>query len=136
MFTKYRLSFKLTKCDFFKPRVEFIDHNLTTYEHFPAESKFDLIQHWLLPPNTISLLSFIGLCGFYNRYYPWFETNIKPLRQLKRASHRKFTPIISWTPSLITLFDDCEQKLIPLLSYCDTIVRSHHSLRQIDLLLE
>ena len=31
VFTKYRLSFKLTKCDFFKPRVESVDHHLTTY---------------------------------------------------------------------------------------------------------
>ena len=31
VFTMYRLSFKLTKCEFFKPRVEFVGHNLTTY---------------------------------------------------------------------------------------------------------
>ena len=45
LFTKYRLSFKLTKCDFFKPRVEFVGHDLTTYGNYPIESKFDLIQH-------------------------------------------------------------------------------------------
>ena len=45
VFTKYCLSFKLTKCDFFKPRVEFVGHDLTTYGNCPTESKFDLIQH-------------------------------------------------------------------------------------------
>ena len=70
LFTKYRLSFKLKKCDFFKPRVEFVGHDLTTYGNCPTESKFDLTQHWPLPPNVISLLFFIGLCGFYSRYCP------------------------------------------------------------------
>lgn len=45
VFTKYRLSFKITKCDLFKPRVEFVRHGLTTYGNCPAESKFDLIKH-------------------------------------------------------------------------------------------
>ena len=82
VFTKYLLHFKLKKCEFLKPRVEFVGHNLTTYGNCPAASKFDLIKHWPLPPHAISLLSFIGLCSFYSRYHPWFETNVKPLRKL------------------------------------------------------
>ena len=65
VFTKYCLSCELTQCDFFKPRVEFVG-----YENCPAKSKFDLIQHWSLPPNTISLLSFVGLYGLYSRHFP------------------------------------------------------------------
>ena len=65
VFTKYRLSCELTQCDFFKPRVEFVG-----YENCPAKSKFDLIQHWSLPPNAISLLSFVGLYGLYSRHFP------------------------------------------------------------------
>ena len=34
--TKYRLFFKLSKCDFFKPRVEFVGHDLTTLGNCPA----------------------------------------------------------------------------------------------------
>ena len=45
VFTKYRLSFELTKYKFFKPRVEIVENDLTTYGNCPAESKFDLIQH-------------------------------------------------------------------------------------------
>ena len=67
VFTKYRLSFKLTKCNFFKPRVKFVGHDLTTYGNYPAASKFDLIKHWPLSPHAISLLSFIELCSVYIR---------------------------------------------------------------------
>ena len=45
VFSKYRLSFKLTKCDFLKPRVVFVEHDLTTYGNFPAEFKFELITN-------------------------------------------------------------------------------------------
>ena len=38
VFTKYILSFKLSKYDFFQPRVEYIDHDLTTRGNFPAMS--------------------------------------------------------------------------------------------------
>ena len=94
VFTKYRLSFKLSKCDFFKDRVEYIGHNLTAEGNCPARSKSSLIQNWPIPLHGISLLSFIGLCCFYNKYCPWSETNIKPLWRLQRANHYKDIPIM------------------------------------------
>ena len=112
VFTKHHLSFNLTKCEFFKPRVEFVRHDLTTYANYPAVSKFDLIKHWPLPPHAISLLSFIGLRSFYIMYCPWFETNVKPLRKLQREHHRQPIPILFWNPTLITLFHDCKHHLI------------------------
>ena len=122
VFTKFRLSFKLGKCDFLKERVEYVGHDLTANGNCPAASKFSLLQDWPLPPHGISLLSFIGLCCFYNRYCPWFETNIKPLRKLQRAYHCKTIPIMGWTPSLIQLFGDCKSNLItsPLLLRYDS----------------
>ena len=38
--------------------------------------------------------------------------NIKPLRKVQHAFHRKLIPIVSWTSSLITLFDDCKTQLV------------------------
>ena len=75
-----------------------------------------------ISPNAISLFSFISLCGFYSRCCPLIETNIKPLRKLQRVFHRKPIPITSWIPSLITLFDDCKNRLVtsPLLLRYDS----------------
>ena len=70
VFSKYRLSFKLTKCDFFKQHVEFVWHDLKTYSNCPTVSNFDLIMDWPLSSHAIFLLSFIGLCSFYSRYCP------------------------------------------------------------------
>ena len=82
VFTKYWLSFKLSKCDFFKPRVKFVGHNLTVLGDWSNQSKFQLIEQWPLHIIGTSIFSFIGLCAFYNRYCPWFETNIKSLRRI------------------------------------------------------
>ena len=44
VFTKFRISFKLGKCDFFKNRVEYIGHDLTTNGNYSAASKLSLPQ--------------------------------------------------------------------------------------------
>ena len=64
---KYRFSFKLSRCDFFKPRVELVKHDLTTLGNCSAQSKFQLIEKFSLPITGTSLLSFICLCIFNNR---------------------------------------------------------------------
>ena len=40
VFTKYRLSFKLSKYDLFLPRVEYVGYDLTASGNCPAQSKF------------------------------------------------------------------------------------------------
>jgi hypothetical protein len=40
---KYRLSLKLSKCDFLKERVEHVGHDLTSEGNFPLQSKFNMI---------------------------------------------------------------------------------------------
>ena len=86
---KYRLSFKMSKCDFFLPHIEYIGYYLTADGNYPFQSKFDLIEQSALQPYNVSLLSFIGFCSFYNNYVTWFESNIKFIRCLQRLYHRQ-----------------------------------------------
>ena len=136
VFTKVLLSFKLSKCDFLKDRVEYVGHDLTANGNCPAASKFLLLKDWPIPPDGISLLSFIGLCCFYNRYCPWFETNMKPLRKLQRVYHRKTIPIMSWIPSLIKLFVVVNLVLLFHPFYCVMTVLVLHFWKLIGLRVE
>ena len=43
---KYRMSFKLGKCDLFKSRVKFDGNDLTAGGNCSAQSKFNLIKEW------------------------------------------------------------------------------------------
>ena len=67
VFRKYRVSFRLKKCDFLKDRVEYVGHDITNEGNCPAQSKFNLINDWQLPSTGQTLLSFIGLINFYHR---------------------------------------------------------------------
>ena len=47
VFTKYRLSFKVSKCDVFLSRIEYYGHALTADSNCPIQPKFDLIKNGL-----------------------------------------------------------------------------------------
>ena len=111
VFTKYRLLFKLSKRDFFLSRVEYVGHDLTADGNCFAQPKFTLIKQWPLPPLGGSLLSFIGLCSFYNNHVPWFESNIMPFHLLQRLYHRQALPLLAWSPQLINVFENCNKNL-------------------------
>ena len=106
VFQKYRVSFRLDKCEFLKERVEYVGHDLTPSGNCPAMSKFDMINDWNLPETGQSLHSFVGLINFYHHYVPYFEMRIKPLRALHRKFNRQPIPKEAWTPELKALFED------------------------------
>ena len=82
VFRKYRVNFRLDKCDFLKLRVEYVGHDVTNDGNCPASSKFSMINDWKIPERGESLFSFIGLINFYHRYAPCMEIRLKPLRKL------------------------------------------------------
>jgi len=53
-----------------------------------------MISDWPLPVKAKSLNSFIGLVTFYNKFVPWFEHRLRPLRSLERLFHRCSIPIV------------------------------------------
>ena len=106
VFLKYRVSFRLDKCEFLKPRVEYVGHDILPSGNSPASSKFSMINDWPLPTTGQSLFSFIGLVNFYHRYAPYMELRLKPLRKLVKAHYRRPIPNANWTPELTKLFFD------------------------------
>lgn len=106
VFQKYRCSFQLKKCEFFKDRVEYVGHDILSDGNCPAQSKFDMINNWPLPSTGSQLHSFIGLINFYHKYHPCIEIILKPLRLLERKFRRQTIPSTEWTPQLTSLFEE------------------------------
>jgi len=106
IFLKYRVSFRLGKCEFLKERVEYVGHDLTPTGNCPAASKFDMINDWKLPDHSQQLHSFVSLLNFYSKFEPYFEIKVKPLRRLYRQHFKKDIPLSAWTPELIELFNE------------------------------
>ena len=112
VFVRYCLSFKLSKCKFSSPRVEYFDYDLTAQWNYPAQSKINLLTYWTLPTHGTLLAAFIGLSAFYSCFSPWFDINLKSLRVLNRSHHRKDIPRVEWTTDIVNLFDKCKKSII------------------------
>ena len=97
MFQKYRVVFRLDKCDFLKDIIEYVGHDIIAQVNCPAQSKFDLIKNWELPKNGQAIFSFIGLVKFYHRCAPYFDI---------RIFYRKPIAIMAWTPEIVTLLHE------------------------------
>ena len=104
----YLLSMGYSLSSFSVPLVEFVRHDVITLGDCPAQSKFQMTEECSLPTTETHLLSFIGLCTFYNHYYHWFEKDTKPLRKLKRYFHHVQLQFMAWYPSLISLLYSCK----------------------------
>lgn len=107
----FRISLKLKKCTFLDPRLEFVGVDMSADGQMPAASKYSLIQQWPLPTCQSSLTSFIGLCGFYRRFCPWFEVNLSPFRSLIKKYNGSSIPLMAWSPALRALFDQLKRDL-------------------------
>ena len=113
VFLKYRVRFRIKKCDFLKNRVEYVVHDVTKAGNCPAQSKLYLINDCILTPKGKSLLYFIGIVNLYHFYDPYFEIQLKLLRKFIKKYYGKPIPLVEWTPQLITLFSE--------LKYCATL---------------
>ena len=103
---EFCVSLKLKKFTFFDPRLEFVGVDLSANGHLSAASKYSRINSWLLPECQSALTSFIGFCGFYNKFIPCFEVRIKPLRALIKKYSSAAIPLLAWTQPLLKLFDE------------------------------
>jgi hypothetical protein len=122
VFLKYRKSFRLDTCIFFKERFEYVGHDITSAGNCPAQSKFDMIQNWPRPTTAKSLLSCISLRSFYQCYAPWFEVGVQEMRRMVRTYSRCAILDEEWTEYRTTLFDSMKTALTspPLLRRFDS----------------
>ena len=78
------LSLSLKKCVFCPKRMEFVGHDVCTGGNKPTQSKHSLLKTW--PPFEVArdIHSFLGFLIFYNKYIPYFEQRVEPLRDLAK----------------------------------------------------
>ena len=103
IFRKYRVRFRLDKCDFLKDQTEYVDHDITSDINFPAQSKFDMINNWNQPVTGKFIFSLAGLTHFYHQFAPYLELKLKLLRRLCRTYYRQPITMVAWTTYIIAL---------------------------------
>jgi len=74
------------KCEFLRKEVTYLGHKLTTQRLLPDSDKVKAVKEFPTPINTHQLKGFLGLCGYYRRFIPYFSKVAKPLTELLRKN--------------------------------------------------
>ena len=88
-----KLYAKLSKCEFGKPRVEFLGHFVSHEGISMDPAKVQAIVDWKPPATLTDLRAFLGLANYYRRYILGFSKITLPLtRMLKKGAKIEMGP--------------------------------------------
>ena len=87
-----------------------------------AQSKYELINDWVLPVAGDGLHSFVSLCNFDTKFLPLFELKVTPLRQVYTKYVHQKIPHMAWSKDLVYLFEYLKKDLTtePVLARYDS----------------
>ncbi|GJT27220.1 putative reverse transcriptase domain-containing protein, partial [Tanacetum coccineum] len=77
---KEMLYAKFSKCEFWIPKVQFLDHVINSQGIHVDPAKIESIKDWESPKTPIEIRHFLGLAGYYRRFIEGFQR--LPMRQL------------------------------------------------------
>ena len=77
---------KLSKCEFFANRVDFLGHIISAGRISVDPKKKEAVKAWPQPKNLHDVCSFLGLCNFYRQFIRNFSHIAAPLTDLTRTT--------------------------------------------------
>ena len=85
LLSQYGIRVKEDKCAFFKDKVEYLGHQISSEGLHTAPKKVEAIQAAPTPANTQELRSFLGLLHYYGKFIPDLASLVHPLNKLLQA---------------------------------------------------
>lgn len=122
------LKLKGSKCEFFRTRVQYLGHLVSSEGIETDPSKIQDIISTKAPTSLTELRSFLGFASYYRRFVPNFAQIAKPLNDLlvghptnKKGKSRKAAVPWVWGEAQQRAFDELKAVLItpPVLAYAD-----------------
>ena len=112
------LTAKPSKCKMGFESIEFLGHILQQGTISPNEKNIEKMQNAPRPTTKKGIRSFVGMCGFYQKFIPNFNMLTAPLTELtKKASPE----VVKWNPECETAFQTLKELLVsrPILQLPD-----------------
>ncbi|GKA09069.1 putative reverse transcriptase domain-containing protein [Tanacetum coccineum] len=79
---KEKLYAKFSKCEFWIPKVQFLEHVIDSRGLHVDPAKIESIKDWASPKTPMEIRQFLGLAGYYRRFIEGFLKIAKPMTKL------------------------------------------------------
>jgi hypothetical protein len=96
---KHQLYAKLSKCSFYQNQIHYLGHIISKDGIVVDPEKIESIRGWSAPKNVTEVISFMGLAGYYKRFFEGFSKIAHPIISLQKKGVK-----FQWTL-------DCEKSL-------------------------
>ncbi|GJQ93298.1 putative reverse transcriptase domain-containing protein [Tanacetum coccineum] len=103
---KEELYAKFSKCEFWIPKVQFLDHVIDSQGIHVDPAKIKSIKDWASPKTPTKIRQFLGLAGYYQRFIKGFLKVAKPITKL---TQKKVT--FEWGDKQEAAFQTLKNKL-------------------------
>jgi hypothetical protein len=112
----YGVFVKLSKCEFFMKKLNFLGHQISDQGISPNSDKVKAISEMSIPNDPKVLIRFLAMAGFYRRYIAGFAKRTHHLRELC-----KMDAVWNWKDIHSSEFNDIKNALIssPVMAYPD-----------------
>eukprot|EP00253_Pinus_taeda_P033189 PITA_33189 len=113
---EYQLYAKFSKCDFFKEEIQYLGHVITKEGIAVDPEKIRTIMEWPIPKDVADIRSFMGLAGYYRRFFEGFSRVAYPITSLQKKGK-----VFKWTSECQKSFEQLKHLLTtaPILSIAD-----------------
>nr|GEX05061.1 putative reverse transcriptase domain-containing protein [Tanacetum cinerariifolium] len=83
---KEELYAKFSKCEFWIPQVQFLEHVINSKGIHVDPAKIESIKDWASPKSSTEIYQFLGLVGYYRRFIEGFSKISKPMTKLTQKN--------------------------------------------------
>ena len=119
---KAGLKLKPSKCEFFKTRITYLGHIVSSNGIETDLKKVEAVKNWTIPKTVTDVKSFLGFTNYYRRFIRGYAKVAKPLNTLVSGNNAncKKAPI-EWTDECQNAFDTLKELCTstPILAYAN-----------------
>ena len=119
---KAGLKLKPSKCEFFKTRITYLGHIVSSKGIETNPKKVEAVKNWTVPQTVTDVRSFLGFTNYYRRFIRGYAKVAKPLNTLVSGNNanRKRAPV-EWTGECQVAFDKLKELCTstPILVYAN-----------------
>ena len=116
------LKLKPKKCKFFKSRISYLEHIVSSSGIKTDPRKVEVVKTWAIPKTVTDVRSFLGFTNYYRRFIKDYAKVARPMNALisgENASKKK--KLIEWNSDCQKAFDELKKLCTsaPVLAYAN-----------------